>query len=497
MTDRGRLISLLESMSNARVLCVGDVILDHFHYGSVERISPEAPIPVLKLDRDDTMLGGVGNVLRNLAGLGAGVRSISVVGRDHSGREIERLLADIGVGDIPLVDDARRTSVKSRYLADGQQMLRTDRETAFELSQDLQNQLIKAATAAMADTRVMVLSDYGKGVLTANTTQALIAAARKAGVPVIVDPKGEDFSPYNGADLITPNRSELSAATGLAVDTDEEVVAASRMLIDRHGFGAVLATRSKDGMTLVQARAQAGTESDGPVSHLKAEARDVFDVSGAGDTVVATLAAVIAAGGSLTDAAELANIAAGIVVGKVGTAVTYSDDLIASLHHMDISRAEAKVLPQRQAMERIDAWRRAGATIGFTNGCFDLLHPGHVSLLEQAKSASGRLVVGLNSDASVKRLKGDGRPVQTEAARASVLASLGSVDMVVIFSEDTPMNLIEAIRPDVLVKGADYTVDKVVGAELVKSYGGRVELVGLEPGHSTTATIAKLSGEAR
>jgi len=487
MTDRARLIFLVESLPKAKVVCVGDVILDHFHYGSVERISPEAPIPVLKLDHEDTMLGGAGNVLRNLAGLGAGVRFVSAVGRDHNGREIERLLADIGVTDIPLVDNNRRTSVKSRFLADGQQMLRTDRETVFDLGQDLQNQLIKAATSAMAAARVLVLSDYGKGVLTENVTQALIKAARKAGVSVVVDPKGEDFSRYGGADVITPNRRELSVATGLPTDTDDDVVAASGQLIDKHGFGAVLATRSRDGMTLV--------ECGGAVSHLKAEARDVFDVSGAGDTVVATMAGAIAAGGSLSEAAELANIAAGIVVGKVGTAVAYSDDVIASLRHMDISRAEAKVLAIRQASERIDAWRRAGATIGFTNGCFDLLHPGHVSLLENAKRVSGRLIVGLNSDASVKRLKGDGRPVQTEAARASMLASLGSVDMVIVFSDDTPMDLIETIRPDVLVKGADYTVDKVVGAELVKSYGGRVELIGLEPGHSTTATIAKLAGE--
>jgi D-beta-D-heptose 7-phosphate kinase/D-beta-D-heptose 1-phosphate adenosyltransferase len=489
MTDRARLISLIESMPGAKVVCVGDVILDHFHYGSVERISPEAPIPVLKLDHEDTMLGGAGNVLRNLAGLGAGVRFVSVVGEDHDGRQVERLLADIGVTDIPLIDSTRRTSVKSRFLADGQQMLRTDRETVFDLGRDLQNQLIKVATAAMADARVLVLSDYGKGVLTENVIQALIKAARKAGVSVVVDPKGQDFSRYGGADVITPNRRELSAATGLPTDTDDEVVAASGQLIDKHGFGAVLATRSRDGMTLVQA----GDENGGSVSHLKAEARDVFDVSGAGDTVVATLSGAIAAGGNLTEAAELANIAAGIVIGKIGTAVAYADDVIASLHHMDISRAEAKVLAKRQASERIDGWRRAGATIGFTNGCFDLLHPGHVSLLENAKRVSGRLIVGLNSDASVKRLKGDGRPVQTEAARASVLASLESVDMVIVFSDDTPMDLIETIRPDVLVKGADYTVDKVVGAELVKSYGGRVELVSLEPGHSTTATIAKLA----
>ncbi|MBT3238429.1 MAG: D-glycero-beta-D-manno-heptose-7-phosphate kinase [Rhodospirillaceae bacterium] len=487
MTDRSRLISLIEATANAKVVCVGDVILDHFHYGSVERISPEAPIPVLKLDHEDTMLGGAGNVLRNLAGLGAGVSFLSVVGKDHDGRSVERLLADIGVTDTPIVDENRRTSVKSRFLAGGQQMLRTDRETVCDLSEDQQKELIDAATAAMTDARVLVLSDYKKGVLSKNVIQALIAAARAADVFVVVDPKGADFSAYSGADVITPNRHELLDATGMPTNSDEEVIAAARHLIDTFSFGAVLATRSKDGMTLV--------EDGDSVRHMKAEAQDVFDVSGAGDTVVATLAGAIAAGGDLGEAAELANIAAGIVVAKVGTAVAYSDDIISSLHHLDITRAEAKVLALRSGVERIDAWRRSGATIGFTNGCFDLLHPGHVSLLEQSKGACARLIVGLNSDASIKRLKGDDRPVQTEAARAAVLASLGSVDMVIIFSEDTPIDLIEAIRPDVLVKGADYTVNTVVGADLVQSYGGRVELFALEPGHSTTATIARLAGE--
>ncbi len=488
MSDRTTLISLVETLSSARVLCVGDVILDHFHYGSVGRISPEAPIPILKLERDVSMLGGAGNVVRNLVGLGAGVRFATVVGKDSDGREIERLIAEEGIADQPLVDDGgRRTSAKSRYLAGGQQMLRTDRETVFPLDLNLEQKLIATAISAMADCDAVVLSDYAKGVLGAATIKQLIGAAKAASKVVIVDPKGSDYSRYRGADVITPNRQELGQATGMPTASDEDVTLAAQSLIDAHDFGAVLATRSKDGMTLLV--------RDGSLTHLKAETRDVFDVSGAGDTVVATMAAALGAGGELETAATLANIAAGIVVAKVGTAVAFAADVISALHHQDRNTAEAKVMAVNPALDQIDMWRRSGLTVGFTNGCFDLLHPGHISLLSQAKKASGKLVVGLNSDSSVKLLKGSERPVQSESARAAVLASLASVDLVIIFSEQTPLKLIEILRPDVLIKGADYSVDKVVGADIVKSYGGRVVLAELAAGHSTTQTIAKLNGD--
>jgi D-beta-D-heptose 7-phosphate kinase / D-beta-D-heptose 1-phosphate adenosyltransferase len=487
MSERSSLITLTENLKFAKVLCIGDVILDHFHYGSVDRISPEAPIPVLKLEREDTMLGGAGNVVRNLAGLQSTVRFATVIGEDNNGREVERLIIEEGINDMPLVDDGRRTSTKSRYMADGQQMLRTDRETVFPLDSDLEARLIAQARDALADCDVVVLSDYAKGVLTDSAITQLIQAAKTASKVVIVDPKGDDYSRYRGADVITPNRRELFEATGMATGSDEEVTLAAQSLIDKYDFGAVLATRSKDGMTMLS--------GNGNLSHLQAEARDVFDVSGAGDTVVATMAAALAAGAQMEDAATLANIAAGIVVGKVGTAVAFAADIISALHHQDLSLAEAKVMALKPAQDRIDQWRRSGFTVGFTNGCFDLLHPGHISLLSQAREASGKLVVGLNSDTSVKILKGDDRPVQTEAARAAVLASLASVDMVIIFSDETPLKLIEELRPDVLVKGADYSVDTVVGADVVKSYGGRIVLAELSPGHSTTATIAKLAGE--
>ncbi|NQV85177.1 MAG: D-glycero-beta-D-manno-heptose-7-phosphate kinase [Rhodospirillales bacterium] len=484
MTERADLVSLVSRLARARVLVVGDVMLDHFHYGEVERISPEAPIPVLLVEREDSMLGGAGNVVRNLRSLSAEARFVTITGKDPAGRDIARLVKKEGVRDAPLIDDGRRTSTKTRYIAGVQQVLRADRETTTAINPKVETKLIRAVTSAMRTCHVVVLSDYGKGTLSAGATKKIIELAHKANKIVIVDPKGADFSRYQGADLITPNRRELAEATGMDIATDADVVRAAKRLIKQNRFGAVLTTRSADGMTVVT--------SNGAVVHLAAETQEVFDVSGAGDTVVATVASALAAGADLDQAAQLAIVAAGIVVGKVGTNAVYAADLIAALHHQDLTSAEAKVLSLDQARDRIGQWRRAGLSVGFTNGCFDLLHPGHVSLLKQARRASGRLVVGLNSDASVRGLKGDGRPVQSEAARATVLASLASVDAVVIFTERTPLKLITALKPDVLVKGADYDIDTVVGADVVKKYGGLVKLAKLEPGHSTSATIARM-----
>jgi D-beta-D-heptose 7-phosphate kinase/D-beta-D-heptose 1-phosphate adenosyltransferase len=369
-------------------------------------------------------------------------------------------------------------------MADGQQILRTDHETTFGLNNDMEKKLIAVAVKAIHGCDAMILSDYAKGVLTDNAITKLIQAAKAGSKVVIVDPKGVNYSRYRGADIITPNRRELFEATGMPTSSDEDVCLAAQFLIDSHSFGAVLATRSKDGMTLLR--------KDGSLSHLKAEAIEVFDVSGAGDTVVATLATALGAGSNIEDAARLANIAAGIVVGKVGTAVILTKDLLTELQHQDQIKPEAKILTLQLALDRVNKWRRSGNRVGFTNGCFDLLHPGHISLLNQARDSTDKLVVGLNSDASVKRLKGDERPVQSELARASILASLSAVDMVVIFSDETPIDLIRALRPDVLVKGADYAVKNVVGFDVIKSYGGRVLLAELMPEHSTTATIAKL-----
>jgi len=478
------LVSLVEKLPATRLICVGDVMLDHYVYGSVERVSPEAPIPVLRVERETRTLGGAGNVLRNLQALGLSPCFVSVVGNDAAGHEVSRLASGSAGADVHLLrESGRTTTVKTRYIAGTQQLLRADREKVAPVAASVREDLLRVLDHAAGGHRVTVLSDYAKGVLGDGIAAAAIAAARAAGHVVVVDPKGTDYAPYRGASILKPNRGELSAATKLPVGSEAEATAAARALIDDYELGAVLVSLSQEGMLLV--------EAGGAVHRLAAEAREVFDVSGAGDTVVAVLGAALGAGASLLDAARLANIAAGIVVGKVGTAVVHASELEEAIVNRD-ALAGQKLLPLPVALDHVARWRRNGLKIGFTNGCFDILHPGHVALLAQARSHCDRLVVGLNSDASVKRLKGPDRPVQNAAARGAVLSSLASVDMVVVFDEDTPRELIAALQPEVLVKGADYRKDQVVGAEIVEAYGGKVVLAELVPGYSTTATIARM-----
>ncbi len=430
------------------------------------------------------MPGGAGNVVRNLIALEAAVAFVSVVGDDQAGSDLTGLIGgQQGVEPWLLVQSGRTTTMKTRYIAQGQHLIRADREETIALPEKLAERLLRIATDAMAATSVTVLSDYRKGVLESGVAQKLLAAARRLGRRVIVDPKGCDYSRYAGADVVTPNRRELAEATGLAVDDEHGIVAAAQVLLQRHGFGAVLVTRAEDGMSLIMPDL---------IRHFPGEAREVFDVSGAGDTVVATLAAALAVNVPLADAARLANIAAGVVVGKVGTAVARPSDILAEI--TPATGALRKVVTAAAAAEAAERWRMRGYTVGFTNGCFDLLHPGHVHLLEQCRAMCDRLIVGINADASVRRLKGPSRPVRNDAERAAVLASLGSVDLVCVFEEDTPLAILNLIRPDLLMKGSDYTHDTVVGAREVESWGGRVALAQLLPGHSTTATLARLRG---
>lgn len=482
--EDGDLIAAIQGLARANVLVVGDLMLDRYAYGRVERISPEAPVPILTVTREIAMPGGAGNVVRNLTALDAAAAFVSVVGDDQEGSDLTALIGgQPNVEPWLLVENGRATTVKTRYIANGQHLIRADRELAAPLPDKLGERLLKIASDAMAATSVTILSDYRKGVLAPSMARKLIASAHAIGRTVVVDPKGADWSHYAEADVITPNRRELAEATGRDLKDEEAIVVAAREVIERFGFGAVLCTRSEDGMSLVTAT---------HVRHYPAEAGEVYDVSGAGDTVVAVLAAGLASGLSLEVAARLSNIAGGLVVGKVGTAVARPQDLIDTVK--PASGALRKVVTRQTAAEAAERWRQRGWRVGFTNGCFDLLHPGHVHLLEQARAGCDRLIVGMNADSSVKRLKGNSRPVQPEAARAAVLASLASVDLVVIFEEDTPLDLLAAIRPDVLVKGADYTHDTVVGAREVESWGGHVMLAGLLPGHSTTATVTRLRG---
>lgn len=488
MTIHPALLELSSQLGSTQILCVGDVMLDRFVYGAVERVSPEAPIPVLHAGETREMLGGAGNVVRNLAALGIGSTLVGVVHDDDAGHKIRRLVEAENAIENALRDDAtRRTTVKTRFVSGGQQLLRMDEEDAGETDEAVQHQLIGAIDNVFASCGAVLLSDYGKGVLSGKGATAVlahvIAAGNAAGKPVVVDPKGTDYSRYRGADLLTPNRNELHEATRMPVDTDDAIIDAARHLIDSCGVGGVLVTRGADGMTLV-------SRAGDPV-HMPALAREVFDVSGAGDTVVAVIAAGLAVNRDAASAAELANVAAGIVVGKAGTAVVQRDELTQVLTGALDGRS--RVFSREALIDHVAGWRQSGLTVGFTNGCFDLLHPGHISLLGQAAASCDRLVVAINTDASVARLKGPNRPVQNETARALVLASLASVDAVVAFDEDTPLALIEQLLPDLLVKGADYAHAEVVGGDIVEAHGGRVILARLEEGFSTTATIARIA----
>ena len=485
--DHAALAARIGDLPTAKVVCVGDVMLDRFVYGDVSRVSPEAPIPVCRVTNETAMLGGAGNVVRNLVSVGASVTFVSVIGDDDIARDVDVLLRDLaGVTRTLIAEKDRPTTSKIRYVAGGQQLLRADREVTTPITDDVADAVFRAAENALKDAGALILSDYGKGTVTDGLVARLIAAATAAGKPVIVDPKSRDFTRYAGASLITPNLKELGEAAEGELSSEEAIVDAARGLLAGANIGAMLVTRGAQGMSLITADS---------ADHFPSRAREVFDVSGAGDTVLALLAAGIAAGVPALEAAQLANVAAGVVVGKIGTAVVYADDLLEELNDMAGRSGPQPQPPLRldAALDRIRTWKARGEKVGFTNGCFDLLHPGHVSLLASARSVCDRLVVGLNSDASVKRLKGENRPMQNEAARAAVLSSLETVDLVVIFDEDTPEALLHEVRPDILIKGADYTIETVIGADLVQSYGGRVVLAEIVEGFSTTATIARMN----
>ncbi len=491
MTDIQHLTDALPRFKSARVLCIGDVMMDRFVYGSVDRISPEAPIPVFLVDHEKHMLGGAGNVVANIAAVGAGhTQLLAVIGDDINGREVAAQLTQIGADASLIIANDRFTTVKSRFVSSGQQMLRVDREKAQAIPKSAEDELLAAAAKVMPDCGVVILSDYNKGVLTARLVAGIIALAQKHGKPVVVDPKGNDFTRYRGATIITPNRKELETATGMKAGSDDEVRAAALKIIMECGVDAILATRSKDGMSLI-------SKDSAPV-HIPANVREVFDVSGAGDTVIATFATAIAAGITLRDAAELSNIAAGIVVGKIGTATVRPDEIEAVIQSGNAAAPKdelgAKIMTRAALADAADKQRARGRKIGLTNGCFDLLHPGHLTTLRQAKAACDYLVVAINSDASVKRLKGPSRPVQDEKARSLILSALEIVDAVIVYDEDTPIETLKAVRPDVLVKGGQYKLEEVVGYDLITSWGGKVVRADMQDGFSTTNTIAKMAG---
>ncbi len=474
---------------DARVLVLGDIILDRYVHGNAHRLSPEAPIPVLRPTDSRATLGGAANVALNVAMLGGHATLIGVIGHDAAGAEISRLLAEADSLTGELVTAPNRpTTAKTRFMAGVHQLLRLDEETTEPLDAATAEAVLARFEAALRNADIVVLSDYAKGVLCNAVLPAALAKAADHDRMVVADPKRPDFAAYRGATVLTPNEHEVRAATHIDAEHDAEADRAGRMALGMTGGEAVLVTRSAQGLTLVRRELES--------LHLPTRAREVADVSGAGDTLVAALAVALGAGASLPDAAALANITAGVSVGKQGTATVTAEELLNELHLGDLIASGQKVASWEQAISRVASWRAKRLKVGFANGCFDLIHPGHVRLLTQARAACDRLIVALNTDASVRRLKGPTRPVQSESARATVMASLAPVDLVTLFDQETPLELITALRPDVLVKGADYTIEQVVGGDLVRGWGGRVVLVDLQEGHSTSGTIRRMTAPA-
>jgi D-beta-D-heptose 7-phosphate kinase/D-beta-D-heptose 1-phosphate adenosyltransferase len=478
----------LTEISQQTILCIGDLMLDDFVYGEVARISPEAPAPVIRVSREDVIVGGAGNVARNIASLGARCLFVGVIGNDASGKILRSALGrdKRGIVSHLVVDRQRPTTRKLRFVSEhySTHLLRADWEVARPVDATTEAALIKQALALVPKADAVVLSDYAKGVLTPKLIRAVIERSRKLGKPVIVDPKGGDYSIYRGATIITPNRKELADATRQPVGSHAELAAAAQALARAVGSKAVLVTLSEDGMMLHVSRAA-------PV-HVPSYSVKVRDVSGAGDTVAAVLAVMLAAEADFESAMRAANAAASVVVGKSGTATVSTAELRARiLPPASLAPEEKIVLDWRDLDARLAEWRAQDLRIGFTNGVFDLLHPGHIRVLAQSRAACDRLVVGLNSDTSVKRLKGKDRPIQSERARAEVLAGLEAVDLIAIFKQDTPLELIRHVKPTVLVKGGDYKPDQVVGRDVVKAQGGEVILVDLVPGFSTTRIVEK------
>jgi D-beta-D-heptose 7-phosphate kinase/D-beta-D-heptose 1-phosphate adenosyltransferase len=482
--ERKDVESLFNSAKNVKVLVVGDLMLDEYLWGKAERISPEAPVQVVEVTREDVRLGGAGNVINNLVVLGCKVTALSVIGGDDNGVLLQHAFTGKGVDVSGVFEDPMRsTSKKTRVVAANQQIVRIDRETKDAISAGFEDKIIEFVKDREKEFQVILVSDYAKGVVTPRVLSGIIAVARRVNLPVAIDPKGNDYIKYRGASILTPNRKEAEIAAGISIGDNESLEEAARKLLGQVELDAILITRSEKGMSLFS--------RGGEDVHIPTVAREVYDVTGAGDTVLAVLGLALACGMGFADAARLANVAAGIAVGKIGTSTVAPGEIIDAVSHGHRD-CDTKIKNLDVLAAIMDGEKSKGKRVVFTNGCFDLLHAGHVKYLQRARSFGDLLVLGLNSDASVRRLKGEKRPLIGEAERAHILAALDCVDYVVVFPEDTPMKLIETLQPAVLVKGGDYTPDGVVGKELVESYGGRVELVEFVDGKSTTNIIEKI-----
>jgi D-beta-D-heptose 7-phosphate kinase/D-beta-D-heptose 1-phosphate adenosyltransferase len=477
-------LGLLEGgFSKLKVLVVGDLMLDRYILGEVDRISPEAPVPVLRHAQRYERAGGAANVAMNLAGLGCQTYLAGFWGSDSEQHELAAFLDEAKIDTVGVVTTERPTISKTRIVGRTQQLLRLDIESRDQPSPTEQQQLRERVEQLIPKVHAVVLSDYAKGVLSTELCEAAIRAARNAGIPVLVDPKTRDFSRYSGATVVCPNLKELSEATGVPTHETDALLAAAAAQRSEHDLKYLALTMSEKGIRVI------GEDSS---FYSPARAREVFDVSGAGDTVIATMAVSLAAGLKIETAVELANLAAGIVVGKVGTVPIAVHELIAALTPSSGIGAGEKILDRDRLVKRVEEWRASGETIVFTNGCFDILHVGHITLLEDCHRFGSKLVLGLNADASICRLKGPSRPIVGENERSRVMAALAAVDAVVLFEEDTPLELIKLVKPDVLVKGGDYVVETVVGHAEVLAAGGRVEIVPTVEGFSTTNIVKKM-----
>jgi D-beta-D-heptose 7-phosphate kinase/D-beta-D-heptose 1-phosphate adenosyltransferase len=484
-----RLIHRLEDLGQPRVLVVGDLILDRYIWGYAERISQEAPVALLRADQREHRLGGASSVATMLAALGARVQLLGIVGQDENAGVVRQILTEQGIDDsLVLSVNDRPTTVKERYIGRAQdrhpqQMIRVDYEVRDAISAEVENGFIGSLEKALAECDVVLISDYDKGVCTPRLLRQVIDRARALGKRVLADPiRGGDYSKYKGVHCMTPNRLEAGLATGMTIRTNEEAMAAAHRLQDELGMEASIVTLDRDGMALI--------DTDGRETIFPTRQRQVYDITGAGDMVLSVIGLVLAAGGDYAEAVSLGNVAGGLEVEKIGVALLSRQEIMADLveHH---AQGGSKVKSWQTAADDCRQRAKAGQKVVFTNGCFDLLHVGHVRLLAQAAAQGDFLVVGLNSDASVKRLKGDSRPVNNEQARAEVLAALGCVGAVTIFDEDTPRDLINTLRPDILVKGGVSKPHEVVGRDEVESWGGRLVLVEIVAGHSTTSMIER------
>jgi len=485
------LATLFESVASPRVLVVGDIMLDHYVWGEASRISPEGPIPVLRVTSDETRPGGAGNVASALSALGASVTLCGVIGADEAGRTLSRHLECIGAECGGVIRCRERpTTVKTRYFGyvqsahrGIQHMLRVDRESTEPIPDAVAARLFDHAAGAMSGQQAVILSDYEKGVLTEDLLQRLISLASERGIPVVTDPKrSRPYSIYRGSTVLTPNRYEAQVATGIAPRDAASIAAAARRLLEIANLRHVVITLDRDGMYL------AGEGEEGRL--IPTRPREVIDVTGAGDIAVSAIAFMLAAGAPIADAVAVANVAAGIEVGKIGATPVSRDEILAELLGGD--DLHRKLMTLDRALALAEEIRRRNGKVVWTNGCFDLFHVGHIEYLRFARRQGDLLIVGLNSDASVRRLKGPGRPITSEGERARLLAALDVVDCIVLFDGDTPERLIKAIKPDVLVKGGDYQMEEVVGRELVESWGGRVALAPIVEGISTSAILNRV-----